>query len=118
VRDDLRWQRAGERLSALERRVTARDDARTPLVPRTTARGDWMVPRPPPRDQLPQQSASIAHAPMDDADVHQAPAVHVTIGRIDVRAITPPPSLRPARPHVSPRPSSSLDDYLKRRNSR
>ena len=39
-----------------------------------------------------------------------APTVHVRIGRIDVRAIMPPPPLRPAARPSAPR--SSLEDYL------
>jgi hypothetical protein len=118
VADDTRWQRADERLSALERRVTARHDARNQSAPQAASRSEWTALRPVPRDQQPPQPARIARAPVDDAGAHQAPAVHVTIGRIDVRAITPPPSSRPARRHVPPRPSLSLDDYLKQRSSR
>ncbi|MDQ3929215.1 MAG: hypothetical protein M3328_08720 [Chloroflexota bacterium] len=46
-----------------------------------------------------------------------APTIRVSIGRIEVRAVTPPPMLperrdTPARPG----PALSLDDYLKERN--
>ena len=45
-----------------------------------------------------------------------APTIQVTIGRIEVRAITlpapPAPRFKPARPG----PALSLDDYLKQRN--
>ena len=46
-----------------------------------------------------------------------APTIRVAIGRIEVRAITPPPApptqrTAPARPG----PALSLDDYLKQRN--
>jgi len=42
-------------------------------------------------------------------------AVHITIGRVEVRAVFPEPSVRPAPPPKN-RPSLSLDDYLKKRN--
>lgn len=46
-----------------------------------------------------------------------APAIRVSIGRIEVRAATPPP-VPAAQPAASarPGPALSLDDYLKRRN--
>ena len=43
-----------------------------------------------------------------------APTIRVAIGRIEVRAVTPPPA-RPPTPARTP-PSLSLDDYLKQRN--
>ena len=43
-------------------------------------------------------------------DTDQAPTIEVTIGRIEVRALTPPPQARPAPPRSMLR---SLDDYLK-----
>ncbi len=46
--------------------------------------------------------------------VSERPIIRVTIGRIDVRAIPPPPpTLRQPSP---PAPGLSLDDYLKERN--
>jgi hypothetical protein len=48
-------------------------------------------------------------APLDD----DGPVVHVSIGRIEVRAVQPPP----ARPATSPMaPGLSLDAYLRRRD--
>ena len=42
------------------------------------------------------------------------PTIQVTIGRVEVRAVTPPaPPARPPRP--APAPSLALDDYLKQR---
>lgn len=51
--------------------------------------------------------------PRVDAPESSAPGIRVTIGRIEVRAITPPPARRtePARSG----PKLSLDDYLKQR---
>lgn len=43
------------------------------------------------------------------------PAVHITIGRVEVRAVFPEPSVRPAPPSKN-HPSLSLDDYLKKRS--
>ncbi|MEJ2009117.1 MAG: hypothetical protein P8Z30_13345 [Acidobacteriota bacterium] len=45
------------------------------------------------------------------------PAVHVTIGRVEVRAVFPAPSAGRTRPARS-RATLSLDDYLKRRDRR
>jgi len=42
------------------------------------------------------------------------PTIKVTIGRIEVRAVTTPPVQQP-RQRKKPQPSLSLDDYLKRR---
>jgi hypothetical protein len=44
-----------------------------------------------------------------------APAIRVTIGRVEVRAVTPPP---PAEPPAPPTPRLSLDDYLRSHNGR
>jgi hypothetical protein len=43
------------------------------------------------------------------------PAIRVSIGRVEVRAVFPPPPPRRAQP-TRPKPSLSLDDYLKQRN--
>jgi hypothetical protein len=44
-----------------------------------------------------------------------APVIHVSIGRIDVRAVAPAEKPQPkARPPLAPR--LSLDDYLRRRD--
>ncbi len=43
-----------------------------------------------------------------------APTIHVTIGRIEVRATPAPSSALPSRP--KPAPTMSLDDYLRQRN--
>lgn len=47
-----------------------------------------------------------------------APTIHVAIGRLEVRATTPPPPMPPERWTVPdpPGPVLSLDDYLKQRN--
>ena len=50
----------------------------------------------------------------DTAPLGSEPTVHVTIGRVDVRAVFPPV---PASPHpVPPRETRSLEEYLRRRD--
>lgn len=44
-----------------------------------------------------------------------APQIHVSIGRIEVRAVTPPPAAAP-QPKPTPTPRMSLDDYLRSQN--
>jgi len=46
----------------------------------------------------------------------QSPTVHVNIGRIEVRAVTPPPA--PPRRQVEPSAKLSLDDYLRQRGGK
>lgn len=43
------------------------------------------------------------------------PTIRITIGRVEVRAVQPPPTV-PARPTPNKAPALSLDDYLKQRN--
>jgi hypothetical protein len=55
--------------------------------------------------------------PRVDAPEATAPTIRVAIGRIEVRAITPPPSpLAQQTAPARPAPTLSLDDYLKQRN--
>ena len=85
--------------------LDASEDAPPPVAPR--------VVRPQPDGYLergPQE-------PREAAPESSAPTIRVTIGRIEVRAITPPPMplaqrTTPARPG----PALSLDDYLKQHN--
>jgi hypothetical protein len=44
------------------------------------------------------------------------PTIRVTIGRIDVRAVSAPQTPAAQKPGKRPQPSLSLDDYLKQRN--
>jgi hypothetical protein len=74
---------------------------------------------------VPQRPANAVASPLATADrpaaaVNRAvaePAVHITIGRIDVRAVTAtaPPAPRPSARNT---PALSLDDYLKRGGGR
>jgi hypothetical protein len=47
---------------------------------------------------------------------HQTPAIRVTIGRVEVRAVQPPEPPRPRARTAVRMPTLSLDDYLQRRN--
>lgn len=62
------------------------------------------------QEQAPRETRAFAPEP-------PAPTIRVAIGRIEVRAITPPPA-PPARRELPVRsgPALSLDDYLKQRN--
>lgn len=59
------------------------------------------VPEPPPRSRR----RSV-----------EPPAIHVTIGRIDVRAVMPPSRPAPKARRVRPKPVLSLEAYLQQRN--
>ena len=73
------------------------------------------------RGELLPSSASFGHrtwsAEQDethDPSFFASPEIRVTIGRIEIRAITPPAvSQSPAAPRT---PKISLDDYLRSRN--
>jgi hypothetical protein len=68
-------------------------------------------PEPPPRVTAAQRAGpATAGRPQSDA----APTVHVTIGRVEVRA-TPAPSNNRTQPARNPREPSPLDRYLKAR---
>lgn len=58
-------------------------------------------------DKLPQERSNAQTLP---------PTIRVTIGRIEVRAVSTPPAQAPRQRRKS-RPSLSLDDYLKQRAS-
>jgi hypothetical protein len=62
----------------------------------------------------PQEEGLLVTAPEPPA-----PTIRVSIGRIEVRAITPPPAPPVQRARSArPGPELSLDDYLKQRNGR
>jgi hypothetical protein len=52
----------------------------------------------------------------EEAPEDSAPSIHITIGRIEVRAVAPPQPARRAQRRVTPK--LSLDDYLKRSGGR
>jgi hypothetical protein len=74
-----------------------------------------------PRMVRPQLDGYLERGPLEPrvaAPESSAPAIRVTIGRIEVRAITPPPPRPPAQRSTPARPGPelSLDDYLKQHN--
>jgi hypothetical protein len=104
---------ADERLTALERQVL-RDRG----APRELQAGEGTPPVVRPAI-VPVTTPALAHAARPATDVTSAvpasPAVHVTIGRIDVRAVMPPAASAPRR--AAPVSSGmSLEQYLKQRH--
>jgi hypothetical protein len=65
-----------------------------------------LTPRASASEWAPRFSGSEAAAP---------PAIHVTIGRVEIRATTP---ATPPRPRTDPRPAVTLADYLRQREGR
>jgi hypothetical protein len=61
------------------------------------------------RERAPAETAFVT-----DADSSPALTIHVTIGRVEVRAIMPPAQV--TQPPARPAPKMSLDDYLRSRN--
>jgi hypothetical protein len=101
------------RRSRIERR---RADS---IASREDASSSRRAPDPPPPD------GSRRYVPFEDASTSPVMApdgagtVHVSIGRVDVRAIAPEPLFPPRRPRPpAPGPSLSLDEYLKSRSGR
>jgi hypothetical protein len=83
----------------------AAPQASTPSVP---------PPQPPLRVQTTRHTTrTIAHQLEHEHD--DDPAIHITIGRIDVRAVAPP---APSRPAPTPKRNAplTLEDYLRRRD--
>ena len=74
-----------------------------------------------PRIVRPQLDGYLEQGPQEPrvaAPEASEPAIQVTIGRVDVRAITPPPPMPPVlrTAPARPGPKLSLDDYLKQHN--
>jgi hypothetical protein len=95
--------------------------------PEPEARADRSVPGAPlsvaPRAIRPRPAGNSERGAQEEEDLRappaepSAPAVRVSIGRIEVRAITPPPTPPAQRTGAArPEPGLSLDDYLKQRN--
>ena len=89
-------------------------DGETYQPPRVTAERNRESTREPPIQPIPIEQI-VPHKTRPRASEPAEPAViRVTIGRIEVRATTPP---LPPAPRAHPRgPSLTLDDYLKKRN--
>lgn len=107
----------------------------TTVLPRRPEVAD-AAPSPPPRvvpilasEVVPQRSSAapvpgiLAGSPFANSTAALAfpqkassrPVINVTIGRIEVRAVSPPPEVRPKRPE-EPRPGPVLEDYLRALN--
>lgn len=71
-------------------------------------------PGPPAPIVAPLPRVALPMPPIAQRVEQPAPTIRVTIGRIDVRAITPP-APAPRTPPASAKPALSLDDYLKQR---
>ena len=112
--DGSRWREIDERMSSIERvqaRPTASADPVHGAVSRQTAT--------PSRDRERQQTPpAVSRSAGPIAAAETPAAVHVTIGRVDVRAIVPPAAPRGRRHPTTPGPSLSLDEYLKQRSVR
>ena len=84
--------------------MDASEDTPPPIVPR-------IVP--------PQPDGYLERGPQEPrvaAPESPAPAIRVTIGRIEVRAITPPMAAERRAAPARPGPALSLEDYLKQHN--
>lgn len=94
--------------------VSALDEETKQGVHKSSLQQSWrsLVPghKPDASATKPAPMADIAPASAEPA----APAIHITIGRVEVRAqVAAPPAPAP-RPKPQSKPSLSLDDYLKR----
>jgi hypothetical protein len=104
---------------ALVPRPRDSDTARTAPTPASVAAPLALPPpsRPSPRDIAPHVArARLPQPPPLPAPRQEETTVHVSIGRIEVRAVQPPPDLRPREPAKSA--VMSLDEYLRSRRER
>jgi hypothetical protein len=94
-----RDEASADELVAIARNAADAAIARAGLAPRGRRDGD----------------AQLGAARQRHAGAAAEPAIHVTIGRVDVRAVLPGAAPRPAAPQ-QPRAAISLDEYLRQRN--
>jgi hypothetical protein len=73
-----------------------------------------LVEPPTPQASTPQHMGGIVQPRISPQPV-AAPTIHVTIGRIELRASAPAANLVPSRPSANC-PALSLADYLERRS--
>src|SRR5262249_52433275 len=87
------------------------------LAPAPAASVRLDKPAPPPRfaQPDPEQHRALPESPRSARAA--APEIHVKTGRIEVRALVPPPAA-PRVPAPSPAPQVSLNDYLKQLRGR
>jgi hypothetical protein len=86
-----------------------------PSVERTTGGGTTSPVHPLARRERDPSGAESDLGTLTESPVR---AVHVTIGRIEVRAVTPPASPEPKAASSRPSRALSLEDYLKQRVER
>lgn len=112
--DLRRWRDADQRLAALERRREPRTLPREPSARRSDHEGPVRFDGRDREAPTPRADRSVRPA------IGQEPAraVHVTIGRVEVRAIVPPEPAPRSRVRAAKAASLSLDDYLKTRSGR
>lgn len=105
---DRQTPRSPARSESEQRRERPRSDGRADLRPKpglVAMRGNVMF-RPP-------VSPAVTLPDVDQAQVPDAPVIHVTIGRVEIRATVPQ---APARKPPVGSPAMSLEEYLKQRN--
>lgn len=111
--DDVVRRLTGDRLTALERRAAREGEPAGPAADRSGSPPQAVRPSDVPAPMAVKPSRVVAEASPAETP---APIVRVTIGRVEVRAVMPPPV---APPKAAAPPSSgapSLDEYLKQRS--
>ena len=93
-----------------EKQATLDSTIRRIVAGQLDARRERLMPPVLPLREPPPMSRAEAREPAE-----RAPTVHITIGRIEVRAITSPNTEQHRAP-ARPRPMLSLEDYLQQRN--
>jgi hypothetical protein len=95
--------------------LTERKSSSDPLA--QTSPDSLLRPRVSPAPSFPTQQAAIDNLPRERNNSQAPqPTIQVTIGRIEVRAVTMPPPPQAPRSRKKSQPSLSLDDYLKQRS--
>ncbi len=102
------WEPRGAPSPALAEAAPARRQS-DPLAPSMQQKGT-LVPREATPSAPRQAPARSEASVVDEAAAQPAPTIHITIGRIEVRAVAPAPSIASAPP-----PRSALQDYLRAR---
>lgn len=87
-----------------------------PMPPSASAPSERVLVQPEIRP-LVERSAPLSPAPPTLTPAPSGPTVHVTIGRLEVRATQPPPPSTAAR-RAEPQPPVKLDEYLRQRGGR
>ncbi len=101
-------------VAAGENSVLQTSEAATPLIrtPHSALRTQSIVAQP----QVRAYTPPAAEADRGQAQGQAEPAIHVTIGRIEVRAVQQPSGARPRQ--LAPAPALSLEDYLNGRGGK